>query len=314
MKLTYKQFFIIFLFIFLIGLEKGWALGCHGGGGGETTVLPSGQKYQFGLTTSYRFIQGYFDSYGWYTPQPKDSVLNSLTTLWNGGMRLNSFWQFSWALPLIYNKQVYSEKKHSAISFGDAVLEARHTFWEDVRFLAYQPELNFYGGVRLPLGTSVYNSTDTYGETITGEGVVILHGGISAAKLVRPLRLTLNGTFYYPWQKKITQMRDVFVALPYLFKNGNRIFLEETLSYLINNHWSSSLGIRNLWLLKSTMGQKTVDGSAGRLFSTVISLGYAYDISRSVALNYETLFPFYKYAVNQAHFQTMSLALQYGIF
>lgn len=55
------------------------AVSCHGGGGGETTILPSGQKVQFGLTTSYRLIEGSFNSYGEYTSQPQDFSLSSLT-------------------------------------------------------------------------------------------------------------------------------------------------------------------------------------------------------------------------------------------
>ncbi len=313
LRLISKKCVLVFILPFLLWSEGLVAAGCHGGGGGETLVLPSGQRYQFGLATSYRLIQDSFHPYGGDPPQSENSSLNSLTTSWSGGARVSESWQFSWALPLTYNKYVIGGKDHSQASFGDPILETRYTFLEDVRFLWYQPELSFYGGVRLPLGTSTYNSRDPYGADVAGEGLTIFHSGIGAAKLFRPFKFTLNGGFYYPLEKKVEQIRNVNVT-PYDFKSGNRIVLNGGLNYLINNHWTTSVGVKGLWTLKSKKDQDVIEGSSGRLFSMTASLGYAYDVSWSMALNYETLFPFYKYGVNQQNSNTFSLALNYGIF
>ncbi|MBI2608769.1 MAG: hypothetical protein HYW47_04120 [Deltaproteobacteria bacterium] len=313
LKLLSKKYVLIFTFFSLIW--SGWLLAssCHGGGGGETLVLPSGQRYQFGFSTSYRFIQGSFDSYGGYTSQSKNSSISSTTTSWSGGVRLSESWQLSWALPLTYNKYVYSGKDHSRASFGDPVFETRYTFLEDVRFLWYQPELSFYGGIRLPFGTSTYNSSDPYGADVVGEGLSFVHSGMSAAKLFRPFKLTVNWIFYYPLEKEVDQIRNRSVA-PYDFKSGNRIVLNGVANYLISNHWATALGIKGFWILKSKKDQNVVEGSSARLFSMTASLGYAYDVSWGMALNYETPFPFYKYGVNQPNSHTLSLSVNYGIF
>lgn len=311
LKLIFKTFLMT-----LIVLSGGsvWAASCHGGGGGETTVLSAGQKVQFGMATSYRVIQGSFDPYGRYQSLDSDSSSRFLTTTWNGGIRLNEAWQLGWAIPLIHIQRELRGNPYSATSLGDSVLETRYTVLEDFGRLSYFPELNVLTGIRLPLGTSVYDTSDVRGMDVVGDGVSTIHGGVNISKLVRPLRLSLGGTFYYPWEKRVTKMRGIAVAEPYALKSGNRILLEESLSYLITNHWNSSVGIKELWSLKSNRNGETINGSASRIFSTLMSLGYAVDVSWNVALGYETLFPFYKYAVNQPNAHTASVAVQYGVF
>src|SRR3989338_512258 len=302
-------FFISILFPLV-----GHTSGCHGGGGSQTLVLLPTQYYQFGISTSYQFMKGSFDSYGFYNPTPSHSSLSSMTMALGAGMRFLEFWQGAFSLPMIHRNQTTPQKNYSATALGDPVLEIRHTFLEDVGFLPYQPELNFYGGVKLPLGTSVYTSSDPSEIDVVGDGMTTVHTGFNTAKLYRPFKFSLDGSFFYPFQKKVTQIRNVSLETPYVLKSVNLMQLIENISFLLNNHWNSALGIKELWILKSKKDKTIVEGSAGRLFSTTASLSYAYDVSWNVGMSYETAFPFYRYAVNQPHSHSFSVALNYGIF
>lgn len=316
MSLCFKLIFKSFLIPFMIFYSShAWSASCHGGGGGETTVLSAGQKIQVGMANSFRVIEGFFDPYGRYTStRDDDSSLISFATTWNAGVRASESWQWAFAFPVINNFGSYSGQNHSKTSIGDPVLETRYTLWEDLGSLSLLPEINGYVGARFPLGTSVYTSLDSRGLDVVGDGVSTLHLGWVASKLVRPVKVSLSGSFYYPWEKQVTKMRGVSVASPYSFKSGNRVFLEESAGYLISNHWNTAFGLRQLWTLKSKMAGNTVEGSAQRLFSTLMTLGYTMDVSLNMALSYETPFPFYRYVANQANSHLVSFAIQYGIF
>ena len=76
-----------------------------------------------------------------------------------------------------------------------------------------------------------------------------------------------------------------------------------------NKFW---MGFRQQWEFESSVDGNSVAGSAGRLFTSILSVNYFHDSYLSMSLNYETPFPFLQYLVNQPRTETLSLALLYG--
>jgi len=311
LKLTLRFFAVLLIFL---SREVKASSSCAGTSGQSICILPSEQHYQFGATTSYRATSGVFDPYGYYIPNSDGTSLTSITTVLGGAYRLGEDWQLGLSIPIVRNERQLSGKDHTATSIGDPVLEGRYTLWEDLAFLRYRPQLSFYGGMRFPLGTSVYTSTDPSGVDVVGEGTPVLHAGIGSSKIYYPIKLTVDGTYFYPVAKSVTQMRGVSVATPYTLKSGNRFQLLESLGYLVNEKWTISAGLKQLWIFESSVDGNAVSGSAGRLFTTIASVNYFVNPAVGLGLSYETPAPFYQYLANQPNAQTVALAATYGGF
>ena len=319
LKQTFNLAIIFFSLSHLFTLSKlAIASSCCTGGGGQTIcVLPYEQHFQLGFTSSYRENLGQFDSYGYYKPKPTGTSSSLITTNLGAAYRLSEAWQAGLTFPFIYRKELFSQKGDSSISIGDPVVESRYTLWEDLRFLTFRPQLTFYEGVRLPLGTSIYNSKNPYGLDAVGEGTPTTHLGFFASKLYRPLKFSVDGSYFYPFSKKVTKIKSVSLLTPYEFKLGNKIQLLENVSYLFNQSWSTSVGFKHVWQFKTKMDRQSIEGSATRLFSSLVTLNYFYDTSFGpigLGLTYETVFPFYRYLANQANYRAVSITSVIGAF
>ncbi len=314
-KLSSKVFYFIFLiaWIFLNPVSL-YAQSCHGGGGGQVlAVLSSGQRYQLAHATSYRLTQGRFDPYGRYIEEAPSTSYRSLVTLWGAAYRLSESWQAGLTLPFIYNDYSISTLERSSASLGDPIGEIRYLLWEDLGFLKYRPSVSFYGGIRIPLGKSLAESSDPLGTDVTSDGILTPHLGISLSKIYSPLKLTWDGSFFYPFQKTISKMRGKSIP-SYVLKNGNRFQMAQSISYLLNEHVTGSLGIKQMWQRPNLNDVQIVWGSAARLFSTLASLSYAPNTSWGFTLSYDNAFPFYRYLVNQPKTKTFLVAGLYNGF
>jgi len=284
---------------------------CAGGGGQSICVLTSEQKYQFGMSSSYREISGHFDPYGSYSANGIGNSATTMTNVFGGAYRIGEDWQLAVSLPVVQNQKSYSGSKSEASGIGDPVIEGRYLVWEDLNFLAYRPQLTIYSGVRLPFGKSIYNSKDATEVDVTGDGYTTLHVGMNAAKLFRPFKYVVDASYYYPMQKNVTEIHSTSVD-PYTIRAGNKIQLVESATYLFNEKVSSGLGLRQSWQFESTVNGSASAGSASRIFSTVASVNYFYDSNMSFSFNYDTPALFEQYLVNQPKSQTVSLAMSYS--
>jgi hypothetical protein len=302
--------------ILLLGVKApAFASSCCAGSGGQSLcVLPSEQRYQFGISTAYRFIGGHFDPYGNYAALPEGDLLQSVVTTVGTAYRLYDDWQLGLSVPLFNNQNKISGNRASATALGDPAIEARYTLWEDLSFLKLRPQLTFYSGARLPLGKSIDQSSEPYSANAVGDGFTTLHAGMNVSKIYSPIKISFDASYFYPFRKAVTNMRGHRLTSPYTLQSGNKIQLTESVSYLFSEHWSSTLGLKQLWIAESAIDDNSVLGSAGRLYATLLSLNYFYNSSWGVGLTYETAFPFYRYLANQAYMQAVSVAAVYGSF
>lgn len=304
---------LLFLVLFFsAGAENAFSSSCCAGGGGQSVcVLPSEQSFQLGLANTFKTIGGHFDPYGNYSANTDGSSSTLMTSTLGGAYRLNDDWQSSVSIPFIHSEQSLSGKQSSQTSIGDPALEARYTLWEDLNFLKYRPQLSLYGGMRFPLGPSVYDSTDI---DPPGDGTFTAHAGFNASKLYRPVQLTFDTSFFYPFEKNVSEMRGSAVSSPYRLKPGNRIQLVESATYLFSQRWSAAGALKQLWKFESSMNGQNLQGSAGRLFTSALSVSYFHNSSWSFSAAYETPFPFYSYAANEPYSQTVTVSALYGGF
>ena len=292
----------------------GSAQSCHGGGGGQVlAVLASGQHVQLATTTSYRLSNGRFDPYGRYIEYSSSAAYRSFVTLWGAAYRLSENWQLGVSLPIIYNDYSIATVERSATSLSDPIGEIRYDIWDDLAFLKYRPSLSLYSGLRLPLGKSLYDSSDPLDADVTSDGMITSHIGATLSKLYHPLKLSWDGSFFYPFSKTIAKNSGKPIA-SYVLKNGNKIQMSESVSYLLNEHITGTLSLKQMWQLQSKIDGQTVLGSAGRLFSTLIGLGYTLNTSWGFSLSHENSFPFYRYLVNQPQTETFLVAGTYNGF
>lgn len=298
-------FFAVFFLAFFP--EFSWAASCCAGSGGQTiTVLPAEESYQFGASFSFRSIEGHFDPYGFYGSLSKTDYSETYTTIFGGAYRLGEAWQVAASLPVVNRRETYSETSNSTTGLGDIVLEGRFTLWDDLFFLI-RPSLDFYAGMRLPTGTSVYTSNDPTGIDAVGDGVWTPYIGASVSKMVRPFRFGIDGSYSRSFSKTVSQNKGTDI-LPYSTKPGNKIKTSETISWLANLNWSVSLGLHQLWQSEASMNGEQVSGSAARSYSS--SLGVALsDGNWRFSIAYEAIFPFYPYVVNQPNFGALSASI-----
>lgn len=287
---------------------------CAGSGGQSICVLPSEQRYQLGLATSYRDVQGHFDPYGEYSSNPKGVSSRSVMTVVGAAYRVREDLQAGLSVPVVSSYQRLPGRSLSASGLGDPALEGRYALLEDLSFLQYQPQLSFYGGLRFPFGTSVYDSTDPYGADVFGDGAFTAHAGLNVSKIYYPIKPALDAAYFHPFSRTVDTMRGAAVATPYSFRNGDRFQLVESATLLFGDHFSATAGLKQLWILQSQKDGSTVDGSAGRLFSSLASLNYFHDAAWSFGLSHENAFPFYRYEVNQADARVFSVSVVYGGF
>jgi hypothetical protein len=310
-----RKIFAGFLLASFANGQMAYAASCCAGSGGQIfLVLPSEQRYQLGLSTAYRVVDGHFDPYGDYRSIGDGDSTETYSTSFGAAFRLSESWQLGFALPLIHNRNEFSGATHTATSMGDPVIETRYRFWEDLRFLPWRPQVALYGGIRAPLAKSMEESTDPYNTDAIGDGGYTAHMGINISKILHPMKFELDGSFLYPFERDIDQMRGLLVSPSYGFRPGNKFQLAESLGYLPSEHWSTTIGLKQLWILESEKNGRSVSGSAGRFFSSLLGMTYFYDASWSLGLSYETALPFYGYAANQANAQTASLTVTYGGF
>ncbi|MEK6704176.1 MAG: hypothetical protein AABZ06_00135 [Bdellovibrionota bacterium] len=277
-------------------------------------MLPSEQRYQLGVSSSYKETLGHFDPYGDYASNPAGTIFRTFLTVFGAAYRVSEDWQAGVSLPVVTNQQHFTGKDLSATGVGDPSVEARYTLWEDLSFLKYRPKLSFYGGLRLPFGKSAYDSPDIYGTNVVGDGTFTAHLGVNASKIYDPLKISLDSSFFYPFEKSISKMRGVELSSPFLLRGGNRFQLIENATYLAGSHWSGSIGLKQQWILQSSLNGGVVDGSAARLFSTIAGINYFYNASWMFGVNYETPFPFYRYLANQPYSQMLAFSIIYGGF
>ena len=285
---------------------------CARGGGQSVCVLPDEQRYQFGMTSSYKPVQGRFDPYGYYAANPDGDSLTTATMAFGFAYRLGEGWQVGVSLPVVHTSETLSGTSRTSTALADPTVEARYTLWEDLAFLTYRPQLSLYGGVRIPTGPSIYSSSDQTGIDAVSEGLMVGYFGLNTSKFYRPFKLSFDGGFFYPFKKTVTEMHGAPVSTSYSLKSGNRIQLVEAASYLFNERWSTGAGLKQFWQSATAIDGNIADGSAGRLFSSVVSVNYFYNPAWSFAANYETVFPFYHYLANQPNYQAISLAANYG--
>ena len=310
-----SSFFLLSVLLSSGSTSRIFAASCHGGGGGQSVVvLPSGQHYQVGIVNSYTFTKGQIDPYGAYIPSSGDNSSSTMTSVLGVGYRLAESWQVGINLPFIHTRQLISQIKNSHTSMGDPLIELRYSVLDDLAFLKFHPQVSLYGGLRLPLGTSVYNSSDSYGSDIVSDGLTTTYIGFNASKNYRPIQLVFDGNFFYPFSKKVTKMKSNPVTNPYILKSGNRIQLSQGINVFLTNKWITSLNLSQVWGFASSVDGEVLSASRSRLFSTLIGLAYTFNPSWGMGLSYQTPFPFERYLAKQFKTQTVSLGMTYGSF
>ena len=307
-----NYFIIIPLFVaLLLGAESKAASCCAGGGGQSVCVLSSDQTYQFGVAVTTREIAGHYDPYGNYTENGSGISTSSLTTVFGGAYRMGEDWQLGVSLPMVNTQKTYSKVSTDGGGLGDPVVELRYLVWEDLSFLVYKPQLTLYGGVRMPVGKSVYDSKEVTEVDITGDGYTTLHVGANASKLMRPFSFVVDASYYYSMSKNVIEIHSKPVN-EYSIQAGNRFQFVESITYLWNEKFSSGLGSKQSLQFESTLNGNSNAGSASRNFSTLASLSYFSSSITSFSLNFETLSFFEQYTVNQPQSQAVSLAMSYS--
>lgn len=302
-------------------VSTGWstfsgASSCCSGGGGQTIcVLPAEHNYQLGVSASYRTIDGHYDPYGYYSENSAGTFSTVKTVIFGGAYRLNDNWQLGGSVPLVNNVHaLLNGATLSATEVADPVVEARYSVWEDLRFLPYRPQLSLMGGLRVPVGASIYNSTDPYGTNVVGDGTYTVHIGVNASKTIQSTKLAIDGTFFYPISKRVSEMKGVQISNPYFIRLGNRFQTTESVIYLFNEKFSAGASLKQFWQLETSINGEVTQGSAARLFTSGLSFGYFMNRSLSFAASVETVAPFYQYIANQPGFTFVAINASYGGF
>lgn len=309
--LKYRFELLLLTAVLTLSAPDAKSASCHGGGGGQSlTSLSAEQAFQLGISSNYRTVLGFFDPYGDYSGNPDGASSTSKTMVLGASFRLREELQGALSLPVIVLDRAYRNSQMSSTGAGDPVLEAKYTVWDDIGFLPFRPQLDITGGLRLPVARSVYNSSNP--NEVFGDGLWTAHVGISGSKRRGFLKVGLDGTFFYPFLKNVTQMGGELLRQAQAFKSGNRLQIQESLTFLISHRWSAGLNFKQFWQLGAERDDFALPGSASRLFSSGANLSFAPNPWVSVSAAFETVAPFYRYLANQPNFQSLSLTATYS--
>ncbi len=279
----------------------------------EVSVLDpklESSHYEISLMSGYKQVQGSFDPYGVYGTLPSGSQAWALMEVLGVSYRFSETWEGTLSLPYRHSEMYLPSGSSNSTSVGGTTIGSRY-------HLGGPAHVVIHGSVGTPWRSSDRSSVGDPGASLppdsndgytSGTSVSLGVGGSQAMGDFR-FALDLSDTYSLPTDQTLSDAPNGTPAVT--LQNGNRLGLSEGLSYRLNELWRLNGGLRQSWTADQNANGKDVAGSASRVFSTSAGISYLPSPAWRVAVNYETLYPFYAYAANQSYGPGISLLLIY---
>lgn len=274
-------------------------------------------NYTFGMRSAFRLIGGVFDEYGNYTNYPNGSQAWSLMTSLSASYRFSRFLEGDVSVPLRQSEVDSTTGSSDTTSMGGPSLSVR-------AHLGTWAHLVFHGGFTFMSPPAFIRSSE--GDTSMslpqnlGDGAAAgpsVNWGLGGFRSLGKFRFALDAmmVYYFNWAQDMSESPP---DTPQLWiQPGMRFQLSETGGYALTRKWTALLGFHQAWQLdtfSSTAGLPSIDalGTANRTYSSSVGAAFAPDHHWRFTASFDTPFPFYDYAVNQAYAPSVSLSMTYS--
>lgn len=283
--------------------------------GAEVSVTDEPVKvsnYDFGLMNSLRAAQGTFDPYtGAYVPYPAGSSSWSNMTSLNGTYRFSKEWELGLSLPIFESRTIFPTGSITSTSVSIPQLLARYHFGTEAHLVGHVglslPYKYRYSNIQ---GEPSASLPEDSGDAATLSGFAV-RTGLGASHSIKRFRFAFDAsvTTAIPTDANLD---DAPVGTPNSETwKGEQFLLNEGLAYTLSPEWLVNGGLQQIWQCSSRAAGAIVDGSAGRLFSTSLGVGYTPVGDWRWIASVSTPYPFYAYAVNQAYAPSVSVGVTY---
>ena len=278
----------------------------------SVTDIPVGvEKFQFGASTSYHETTGRFDPYGYYTSIPDGASARTVGTGLSGSYRFNKQWEADLMLPIRQTDITVPTGTMSSTSVGGTSVEGRYHYggWSHLTFhVATTTPWQFKNK------TSTGDPSSSLASVMGNDSSAMLSGsnvrvGAGVSHTFRSFRAAMDLTTTVPFATEQEPTATIPVATS--VRKGERIQTSEGVSYLLGIKWSFSTSVKQMWGRDTTVDGLDQVGTASRSFSTALSVGYGASRDWHWMASYETLYPFYNYAVNQGCGPSVSIGMTY---
>jgi hypothetical protein len=265
--------------------------------------------FELNLSTSLRSTQGGFDPYGAYHAYPEGSSAWSLTTNLGASYRFSRVFEGVVLLPFRQSRNIFPTGSQTSTSIGLPLFETKI-------HLGGWPHLVVHLGVAPPWQYRSSTFEGSPADSISddpndGNAGASVHIGAGVSRTFHPLRLAFDVTAILPFTSSQTPDNAPAGTPDTHIHKGNRLQVNEGLSYQFNSRWRLNSGLRQMWSASNSIDDVDALGSRGRLFTT--SLGVSYQPNRAWRwmTSFESAYPFYSFAVNQSYAPTVALGMTY---
>lgn len=289
----------VILAAFLMGASRvAFPLACCAGGNAKSFVsVKDLQKYELGLSTSFRDVYGFYNRDG----DLEDFSKNQSATVSLGlATRIAGDLQGSLVVPFVYRYFEGGASSRSGASIGDVLMGLQYTLVDPVFHDDWYPTVSVFGFIKFPSGT---NAGKVNGVEIPGTGNGIWEPSLGF-QLEKPFG-NLSTTFRLSYTGRIARSDA---------KEGDSFEMMESLSLPFGKTFSFSVGsIQTFYGERSFRGAAS-PGSAGRNISVFFTPTVFISQLLSLSAGAEFSVPMHGWGQNQPASQVFSLAARYAAF
>ncbi|QXE91401.1 transporter [Geomonas subterranea] len=228
--------------LFLASLVSAWggpgaarAASCCGSGSNTTLLVPKYATALADLSFDAESYHGFWNEKGRHTPDPAGADLNQYRLNLAAAYRFLPDWQFSLAVPYVWNDNRYSGLSSHTSGLGDTTVSVwydltddqspwRITSWRDLT-----PAVSLGVSLLLPTGYSPYDNVNSSFD-VTGRGFYRLDGNLLVEKVIKHWDLTLSASYGSYFERWVNREYGKLVE-PYRKELGDRTSLSASLGY-----------------------------------------------------------------------------------
>ncbi|MDX8387914.1 MAG: hypothetical protein R8M46_05195 [Ghiorsea sp.] len=205
-----------------------FAASCCGGGSSASLILPKFKETMAGVNISYEKYDGFWDHNGIWRKDPPQSDLSQTRLTLGMAKRINSNWQYSLALPFVWNDNQYAQNTFQTQGIGDSAISLWYEAFDDITctFVLdtledYKPAMYFGATLNIPTGISPYDDV-TNNFDITGRGFYRLDVHATFDKTVYPWNATVAFNYGKNFERSVNREYGEYVE-PYNKQLGDRV-------------------------------------------------------------------------------------------
>jgi len=299
----------VFLLLSLLLNPRLFGAACCVGGSPKTFLsLQRLQKYELGLSNSFRDVYGNYNPFGDLVEADKNQ---SLTLSLGADARLTHFLEAFFVFPWVYQTKQTGSGTHYRSTIGDLSVGARWMLLESLFQSDWYPTVGLVGGVKAPTGS--VESVSSEGRLLpgTGTGNWEPYLALELKKDYAPITVVLAAGLTVRLSRNAP---DPAGGPNLLVRDGNRMEFSETVSYALSRRLNIALGSNQFWELDRSIDGSVIPFSSSRAIGLALSSSYFFTQFLSLTGAVDFSIPRDRLGVNQQASRTFNFTVKQGFY